>query len=275
MAGSEQGSHRKIRRVGDDFSGNRARLRRTAAPGEWPAPHFSRNAVRVAMRRGRRKARRRRDARTRHKPCAAAAGAGAARGPHDERNERKESDMSEATNEIATLGGGCFWCQEAVFLDVNGVTAVESGYAGGHTRNPGYRDVRVRRPRRDDRNRACRRARRVRRARSRDHQALGRARAAAGTLGEDSNRIQTTEESDAPNAAQTRAFAGAAHSRAADDSGAARFGPAPRFLRNDAEIGYRPRPPFIPDAEPSAGNPPPFARAFLHSIGRVTVKSDG
>lgn len=49
--------------------------------------------------------------------------------------------MSEATNEIATLGGGCFWCQEAVFLDVNGVTAVESGYAGGHTRNPGYRDV--------------------------------------------------------------------------------------------------------------------------------------
>ncbi|WP_179401506.1 peptide-methionine (S)-S-oxide reductase MsrA [Burkholderia guangdongensis] len=44
-------------------------------------------------------------------------------------------------SEVATLGGGCFWCQEAVFLDVDGVTAVESGYAGGHTRNPGYRDV--------------------------------------------------------------------------------------------------------------------------------------
>ncbi|VBG26900.1 peptide methionine sulfoxide reductase [Burkholderia pseudomallei] len=43
--------------------------------------------------------------------------------------------------ETATLAGGCFWCQEAVFLDVDGVTAVESGYAGGHTRNPGYRDV--------------------------------------------------------------------------------------------------------------------------------------
>lgn len=43
--------------------------------------------------------------------------------------------------ETATLGGGCFWCTEAVFLDVDGVTAVQSGYAGGHTRNPGYRDV--------------------------------------------------------------------------------------------------------------------------------------
>ncbi|WDD95110.1 peptide-methionine (S)-S-oxide reductase MsrA [Burkholderia sp. FERM BP-3421] len=49
--------------------------------------------------------------------------------------------MNQAASEVATLGGGCFWCTEAVFLDIDGVTAVESGYAGGHTRAPGYRDV--------------------------------------------------------------------------------------------------------------------------------------
>ena len=42
------------------------------------------------------------------------------------------------TNEVATLGGGCFWCLEAVFLSVEGVTAVESGYAGGQTQRPTY-----------------------------------------------------------------------------------------------------------------------------------------
>jgi peptide-methionine (S)-S-oxide reductase len=42
---------------------------------------------------------------------------------------------------IATLGGGCFWCLEAVFLEFEGVTAVQSGYAGGHTPNPTYREV--------------------------------------------------------------------------------------------------------------------------------------
>ena len=44
-------------------------------------------------------------------------------------------------NEMITLGGGCFWCTEAVFLDVNGVTRVESGYAGGHVENPTYEAV--------------------------------------------------------------------------------------------------------------------------------------
>ncbi len=39
---------------------------------------------------------------------------------------------ASATRSI-TLGGGCFWCTEAVFLDVEGVVAVEPGYAGGHT----------------------------------------------------------------------------------------------------------------------------------------------
>lgn len=43
--------------------------------------------------------------------------------------------------EIATLAGGCFWCTEAVFDDVQGVSAVESGYTGGHVANPTYRQV--------------------------------------------------------------------------------------------------------------------------------------
>ncbi|ODU22721.1 MAG: peptide-methionine (S)-S-oxide reductase [Sphingomonas sp. SCN 67-18] len=43
--------------------------------------------------------------------------------------------------EQATLAGGCFWCTEAMFNDVIGVEAVESGYAGGHVANPTYRQV--------------------------------------------------------------------------------------------------------------------------------------
>ncbi len=43
--------------------------------------------------------------------------------------------------ETATLAGGCFWCLEAVFDDVKGVQSVESGYAGGGTGNPTYREV--------------------------------------------------------------------------------------------------------------------------------------
>ncbi len=44
-------------------------------------------------------------------------------------------------HEIATLGGGCFWCLEAVYLEIAGVQKVESGYSGGHVANPTYRDV--------------------------------------------------------------------------------------------------------------------------------------
>ncbi len=42
---------------------------------------------------------------------------------------------------IATLGGGCFWCLEAVYLELRGVVAVKSGYAGGHVPNPTYEQV--------------------------------------------------------------------------------------------------------------------------------------
>ena len=43
--------------------------------------------------------------------------------------------------EITTLGGGCFWCLEAVFDDLKGVEDVVSGYAGGHVENPTYKAV--------------------------------------------------------------------------------------------------------------------------------------
>ncbi len=43
--------------------------------------------------------------------------------------------------EIAILGNGCFWCTEAVFQLVKGVTNVESGYSGGDTENPTYKDI--------------------------------------------------------------------------------------------------------------------------------------
>jgi len=43
--------------------------------------------------------------------------------------------------ENATLGGGCFWCLEAVYQDIDGIERVVSGYAGGSTPNPTYRQV--------------------------------------------------------------------------------------------------------------------------------------
>ena len=43
--------------------------------------------------------------------------------------------------EIATLGGGCFWCLEAVYQELNGVQQVESGYSGGTIANPSYEEV--------------------------------------------------------------------------------------------------------------------------------------
>lgn len=45
------------------------------------------------------------------------------------------------TDQVAVLAGGCFWCTEAVFLDVIGVKSVESGYTGGQTANPTYKQV--------------------------------------------------------------------------------------------------------------------------------------
>ena len=64
---------------------------------------------------------------------------------------RTENVMTESTPDrptsatlpgaLATLGGGCFWCLEAVYDDLRGVTAVESGYSGGARPNPSYEQV--------------------------------------------------------------------------------------------------------------------------------------
>ena len=43
--------------------------------------------------------------------------------------------------EVAVFGGGCFWCVEAVFMEMKGVNAVTSGYSGGHVESPSYYEV--------------------------------------------------------------------------------------------------------------------------------------
>jgi peptide-methionine (S)-S-oxide reductase len=43
--------------------------------------------------------------------------------------------------EKATIGGGCFWCTEAVYLELKGVVDVKPGYSGGHVKNPSYKEV--------------------------------------------------------------------------------------------------------------------------------------
>ena len=48
---------------------------------------------------------------------------------------------SDTLLEIASFGAGCFWCVEAVFENLDGVKAVESGYMGGHTQDPSYREI--------------------------------------------------------------------------------------------------------------------------------------
>lgn len=54
--------------------------------------------------------------------------------PQDKKDDAKKS-------EVVTLGAGCFWCVEAVFQEVKGVTAVESGYSNGEVEKPTYEQV--------------------------------------------------------------------------------------------------------------------------------------
>ena len=49
--------------------------------------------------------------------------------------------MSDIQTETITLGGGCFWCTEAVFVSVQGITDVESGYSNGQVARPSYEEV--------------------------------------------------------------------------------------------------------------------------------------
>ncbi|HAD13182.1 MAG TPA: peptide-methionine (S)-S-oxide reductase [Saprospirales bacterium] len=53
----------------------------------------------------------------------------------------QEAPAPSGKTEIATLGGGCFWCVEAIYQDLKGVLKVESGYSGGHIDNPTYKEV--------------------------------------------------------------------------------------------------------------------------------------
>lgn len=56
-------------------------------------------------------------------------------------NKQITTKQMQNGNEIATFAGGCFWCTEALFLDLKGVISVTSGYTGGKTLNPTYREV--------------------------------------------------------------------------------------------------------------------------------------
>lgn len=58
-----------------------------------------------------------------------------------EQAQTQTPSPTTGTLEVATLGGGCFWCLEAVYDQLKGVVSVESGYAGGKVRNPSYREV--------------------------------------------------------------------------------------------------------------------------------------
>ena len=49
--------------------------------------------------------------------------------------------MSDKQYETIVVGAGCFWCVEAVFQELKGVLSVDSGYTGGHTKNPKYKEV--------------------------------------------------------------------------------------------------------------------------------------
>jgi peptide-methionine (S)-S-oxide reductase len=55
--------------------------------------------------------------------------------------DKKMETHTAAKTELATLGGGCFWCLEAVFEKLDGVKSVTSGYAGGKTDKPTYKEV--------------------------------------------------------------------------------------------------------------------------------------
>src|SRR5687768_442918 len=60
------------------------------------------------------------------------------------KQSQKSMDNASAVNgdlQLATFGNGCFWCTEAVFLNVRGVEKVESGYTGGKVKNPTYKEV--------------------------------------------------------------------------------------------------------------------------------------
>jgi peptide-methionine (S)-S-oxide reductase len=78
----------------------------------------------------------------RHAAPRPGAGGGREREVSEDRNANANAEgAGRDVTEVATLGGGCFWCVEAVFDELRGVSSVESGYAGGRTANPTYEQV--------------------------------------------------------------------------------------------------------------------------------------
>lgn len=61
--------------------------------------------------------------------------------PADTKQTVMDKKANSGTIDTATFGAGCFWCVEAVFQRLDGVIKVESGYSGGHVKNPAYREV--------------------------------------------------------------------------------------------------------------------------------------
>jgi peptide-methionine (S)-S-oxide reductase len=58
-----------------------------------------------------------------------------------QKSVKEKKQMENSNLELATFGAGCFWCVEAIFQRVDGVEKVVSGYAGGHVKNPSYKEV--------------------------------------------------------------------------------------------------------------------------------------
>ena len=58
-----------------------------------------------------------------------------------EKNKENKTMSEQKGLEVATVAGGCFWCTEALFLELKGVKKVVSGYIGGKTKNPTYEEV--------------------------------------------------------------------------------------------------------------------------------------
>ena len=56
-------------------------------------------------------------------------------------NQDQTNESGQPAYEVATLGGGCFWCLEAVYAELEGVQSAISGYAGGSVANPSYEAV--------------------------------------------------------------------------------------------------------------------------------------
>ena len=66
---------------------------------------------------------------------------GGARAGFAQKVNTPDSKLNTNAMELATFGGGCFWCTEAIFQRLPGVRSVASGYAGGKTENPTYEEV--------------------------------------------------------------------------------------------------------------------------------------